>query len=332
MVRIAALQTLEALSPDSGTAISFLVIAKIVPEVFITPLGGLLADRYDRRLLMMSFDFISGFCVLYYIVAHRSGDVGHLYIATMIRSFLSSLDKPVGHSIIPMFVTDPEDLKKIVTLNGIAWSVMLILGGIVAGYVVGIIGVEACYMINSATYFTSVMLAYNMRGCFLVATRENEVPKEFHDKDSSRKSLSSRLRSRFRRFIQPIWNICAMIKELFIFLWNCGFGLLVLMKASGTVTWGSEDILNVLFSQVPDDEVESSRRLGMIYSSQGLGCLIGPILASTFIIDARKPQTMQLACISGLAFVSIRFDLLSSGCHDSTLNMPFHPTPILHAP
>jgi len=301
MVRIASLQTLEALAPDSGSAISFLVIAKIVPEVFIVPMGGLLADRYDRRLLSMSYDFTAGFCVLYYIVAHRSGDIAHLYIATIIRSCISSLDMPVGASIIPMVVTDPEDLKKAVMLNGMAWSIMLVLGGIVAGYVIGIVGVEACYMINSATYFTSVMLGYKMRGNFLVVTGENDARIDFQGQDV--KDSKRRQRSRFKRFMQPISNICAMIKELFLFLWNCGFGLLVLMKASGTVTWGSEDILNVLFSQVRDDEVESSRRLGMIYSSQGLGCLIGPILATTFIIDGKKPRTMQLACISGLVFV-----------------------------
>ncbi len=313
MVRIGSLSAVEELAPGSSTAISIIVMAKIIPEVLITPFGGLLADRFDRKSLMMTLDFIAGIAVLYFIVALRSGIIEHLYIATIMRSVIAAIYKPTAHSITPMFVSDPEDLKRLVTLNGMAWSSMLMLGGIVAGYIISAFGIEACYLIDSFTFFFSVFLLSRISGNFLPTSRSSHNQKEDNfdfegtrnnsDKDTEKKSIITRVRAKLRRLFYPIRTACSMTKELFGYLWTCGFGALVFMKASGTVTWGSEDVLNVLFSQVPGDEIESSKRLGDLYSSMGVGCLIGPILATSFIIDGRKPHTMQLACICGLLFV-----------------------------
>ena len=93
-----------------------------------------------------------------------------------------------------------------------------------------------------------------------------------------------------------------MFCQVFSYLYESGFGLLVLMKASGSLVWGSADILNVEFSHVEGDEAETSKRLGLIFSCIGLGCLFGPMFANT-MIQAERLGTMQLACVGSLAFM-----------------------------
>ena len=69
------------------------------------------------------------------------------------------------------------------------------------------------------------------------------------------------------------------------------------------MTWGTEDILNIMISEVDGNEEESSERLGLLYSFQGFGCLVGPVLANTFLIDASRPRTLQSTCILSFSIV-----------------------------
>jgi Na+/melibiose symporter-like transporter len=120
-VRVAALLSVERLAPDSSTAISIVILCKTLPEVFITPFGGILSDKFDRKKLMMTLDSVAAIGTLSYILALRSGSVKNFYLATIVRASVSSLYEPVTKSIFPMFITNPEDLKRAATLNGSAW-------------------------------------------------------------------------------------------------------------------------------------------------------------------------------------------------------------------
>ena len=144
-VRVAALLTVQRLAPGSSTALATLIMTKMLPEVILTPIGGALADSYDRRWLMIIYDALAAVAVLGYIVAARSGSLGMLYVVSTFRASVCSFYEPVTRSIVPMMVIDAQDLKRATTINGIAWSGMLVLGGFVAGYASASFGVEACF-------------------------------------------------------------------------------------------------------------------------------------------------------------------------------------------
>ena len=143
IVRIASLMTIEVVAPNSGTALSILLMCETLPQIIVTPFGGILADSYDRRRLMIVLDSIATAGVLSYIIAHRMGNLLYLYAAAVFRSCIASLYVPVSMSIAPMLVSDPQDLKRINTLSGMAWSMTLIIGALSGGYIIVAIGVEA---------------------------------------------------------------------------------------------------------------------------------------------------------------------------------------------
>jgi len=260
------------------------VVCRTVPEILIAPFGGLLADRCDRRKLMICLDLIAAIAVLGYIYAMKSESVSLLYVATIVRSIISATYMPVTQSIVPMLVVDKDDLKRAGSINGIVWSGMMLLGGIIAGNATARFGVEVCYIIDSITFIISAFFIAKIRGCFRANKRiedNNKVETKLH-------SLRIILRMKI---------------ELFRYLKICGFGLLVFVKATGSFVWGPADVLNVSFSHVENDEAESSRRMGVLYSAIGAGCLLGPLLANSTIVDAHKPKTFQLAILCGLLFM-----------------------------
>lgn len=97
-------------------------MCKTLPEVLLTPLGGVIADRLDRRKIMIKLDILASVSVLSYIFAVRSENVNFLFLATVVRSIIQAIYDPTTKSIVPMFVTDPEELKRAATLNGMIWS------------------------------------------------------------------------------------------------------------------------------------------------------------------------------------------------------------------
>ena len=130
----------------SAKALSMLILIKAIPEILFTSVGGSLADRFDRKKLMIILDALAALCLLSSIHALRTGSLHMLYVSTVFRSTTQALYELIkATGIVPMFVSDPHDLKRAVTLNGLAWSSMLMIGGVIAGYASSFLGVEACY-------------------------------------------------------------------------------------------------------------------------------------------------------------------------------------------
>lgn len=144
-VRIASILTVERLSGGSATALGSMVMAHTIPHIFWTPLGGILADSFDRKRLLIILDLINAFVVMGYLVAIRSENMAMLYAVTVLRSSVHSFYEPVTRSVVPMLVEEEEDLKRIVTINGTLWSSMLAVGGLIMGPISALVGLEACY-------------------------------------------------------------------------------------------------------------------------------------------------------------------------------------------
>ncbi len=111
------------------------------------------------------------------------------------------------------------------------------------------------------------------------------------------------VRRKFAVFINTLKSFLNMSKDFAVYLWTSGFALCAFLKACGTATWGTNDVLNASFSLVEGDESETSRRMGVIFSCAGLGCLIGPFLSNATIAKGDQPHTLQLACIGAFLFL-----------------------------
>jgi len=287
-VRIAALISVQRLVPHSATALSLLVICRTIPELSIAPFGGVLADTYDRKKLMISLDIMAAFSVYTFIYAVRSGNVLLLYFAAVIRSIIGAIYMPITSAIVPMIVNDPEDLNRAATLNGMAWSGMLIVGGVIAGGTAARFGVETCFYIDSLTYFMSALIMSKVSGSFMVESTTTK-------KETTAKML--RPISAFRSFLR-------MNLDFIEYLWTCNFGGLIFLKASGCLIYGSADVLNVILVHVEGDEAETSRLMGRLFSFIGFGCMIGPMLANSTIVYGDKPRTLQISIVFGLFFMT----------------------------
>ena len=313
-IRIASLLTLDRLAPGRSSALSILVVIKMVPQIFLSHIGGALADQYDRKNIMRALDSLGAVAVLFFLLAVRLDSLPIFYVVSVIRATIHSLYEPSTQSIVPMLVNDPSSLKRAATLNGMAWAFMLIIGGVIAGDTTAYVGVQVCYVIDSVTYFVSALVISCLKGNYTVVHVPTSpiVASTIVDEGSNRdpgEKQDRRTLYRLRYVCQPVIAFCHMAKELFLYLHNSNFGGLVFLKATGACVWGPSDILNMSFAHIDGNEVSTSKRLGYLFSCLGLGYALGPMMVNS-LTNASQPRTLQFACASSFLFMSIGWQVL----------------------
>jgi MFS family permease len=277
-VRIASLLVVQRLAPDSGSSIAALVIANMIPKALLSQVGGGLADSFDRRKMMVGLDIAAGLVTLGFLVAVAKESLFLIYAVSFVRSAIGAIYYPSTTGMVPLIVPDTDDLKFAVTMNSWAWSIMAIIGGILAGNAVEYIGLSACFVVDTVSFFASAAFMMQVTGNYNVATQE--VRRE------RRNSLTGSCLYSANTFV--------------VYLMTCKFAFLTVMKASGALLWGPEDILGVAYATVDGNEDETSSRMGILFSFIGLGCLVGPTVAN-YYTDISKPKTLQASCLVGMA-------------------------------
>lgn len=120
----------------------------------LAPLGGAIADRFNRRNLMVIFDFINTAIVLSFIVLLFTGSVSILLIGTImfLLAIVNAMYAPVVMASIPQLV--PE--KKLEQANGIVNGVQAlsnIVAPVLGGILYGIIGLKMLVIISCLAFF-----------------------------------------------------------------------------------------------------------------------------------------------------------------------------------
>ncbi|MCB8925511.1 MAG: MFS transporter [Ardenticatenaceae bacterium] len=128
---IAAAELITELS-NSGVAISYLFLARFLPLFLFSPLAGVLADRYNRRNLMVISDVLRAFVVLGFLLVGITGQVWLFYLLTVAQFALSALFTPARSAVVAM-VVERHELVTANALDSFTWSTMLALGRCLAG-------------------------------------------------------------------------------------------------------------------------------------------------------------------------------------------------------
>mmetsp|Transcript_8282 Transcript_8282/g.23829 ORF Transcript_8282/g.23829 Transcript_8282/m.23829 type:complete len:555 (+) Transcript_8282:276-1940(+) len=308
----------EQLQKESKTAIAILVVIRLCPTLFLSGVGGALADSMDRRELMVLLDVLGAMCTLLFVVAYEFGSVFFIYVAAFLQAGIAGLYEASNSSILPLLVKTEAELQKATTMTGSIWSVMMAIGSALGGFLSGLFGSKACFYLDSCTYLASAFLLWNIRGNYNVSTMDEEdasknidvAKKKSSDgngADASASTPSPGPESAASSNQSPFVTFLSMTTECVEYLRDSHFGLLVFMKATGALSYGAVDILKVAISEQGTDGIaDSSNRLGIIFASVGVGCLLGS-LVSEQVSSMDRPASLQVSCIIALIIVGIGF-------------------------
>lgn len=279
-VRIANVLVVEEFASGSGSALAHATLARLLPNAVFALLGGILADRLDRRRLMITTDCVSGTVVLGYLLAIQYESLPLIYGVTILRSALSATYYPSASGILPDLVrgdseSNRRDLQLAVTLNSWAWGGSVIIGGLFAGKIASLLGLKACYLIDCGTYCISALLiSWGVKPDYKRTNITEESRGESKTRVIGDENIDDNYSFRDERSedAKQIDNHSSPFRYLIA----CGFGWMVFVKPSASLVWGIEDIVGAQFATVFDDDgtedtVLSSIHMGLLFSTIGLG-------------------------------------------------------------
>ena len=250
----------------SGTQLGLTSAARFLPMFVFGPLGGVFADRMDRRRVLYVTRTLSGLLagVFAVTVGTHSIRLWIVYLLALALGFVNVFDNPARQSFISEMVS-AGDLPNAVTLNSVAMNMARVLGAALGGVIAAAIGLALCFTINALS-FGAVLVS-------LAAMRSSEL---FPAKRVSRQKKQVRQGLRYVR----------NTPELLI--------PLLMIAVIGTLAWEFQVSLPLMASKVFHGGAAS---YGVMASVMGAGAVVGGLISA-----ARARPRARALCLAAIGW------------------------------
>jgi len=149
----------------SAVAVALLLAAQDLTYFVVSPVGGLLADRLDRRRLMVAADIARAVLCVVFLFLRTAGEVWVIYLLLGTMACFSAAFEPASLAALPNLV-EQEDLATANALSGSLWGTMLAVGAALGGAVTALLGRDAAIVIDAVSFAASAALIVRIRRSF----------------------------------------------------------------------------------------------------------------------------------------------------------------------
>jgi MFS family permease len=137
----------------SGTQVGLLVALQTLPVLLLGPYGGVVADRVDKRRLMIWLQTMMGALslVLGVLTLTHRVNVPEVYVLALLLGLNNCFENPARQSFI-LEMVGPDRLRNAVSLNSVMVNVARAVGPAIAGIIIAAGGTGLCFLINAASF------------------------------------------------------------------------------------------------------------------------------------------------------------------------------------
>lgn len=256
---------------NTATAVALITLFTFVPNILLRPIGGVLADRYDRRLMMIIGDLGAALGLLFILLMILSNriELWHIYVGVTISSIFSSLQAP-AYRASATDLLDEKDFSKGSGLVQLAESAKFLFSPIIAGILLSVTTINIILMINMLTYVVAIIAVFVIRNKLRATNEEARQP--------------------WYNEIVEGWRT---IKN------NRGVLLLIIIVSVTTFYLGFlETLIGPMILSFAN-----AKTLGMFQSISAIGMLVSSLLIGMFTLTKRYSSMLVIGLVmAGLAF------------------------------
>ena len=279
---------LVAFLTKSGFAIGGLFVVRMLATFIASPIAGVIADRYNRKHILIATDVARAVTVLGFLFVRNAGDVWLLYTLTAIQSGIGGFFFPTRTAILPDIVL-PRQLGAANALGSATWSVMQALGAAIGGLVAGTWGIYPAFVLDSFTFLLSSVLIARIR---LRRRKADDVS------DKTIRGVLTEYTDGLRYLgINPDILVIVLHKAAVGLLMFAGFQIALVKIAKEIFVLGDKGAIS----------------MGLIYGVNGIGTGVGPIIARYFTGDRDKP--LRFCIIVGYFFGAVGLSVMAPLSH-----------------
>jgi MFS family permease len=137
----------------SATTLGLIVALQTLPVLFLGPYGGVIADRVDKRRLMVILQALMGVQALILGVLTVTGaiELWEIGLLALLLGLNNAFENPARQSFM-LEMIGPENLRNAVSLNSVLVNVARSIGPAVAGILIATVGEGVCFLVNAASF------------------------------------------------------------------------------------------------------------------------------------------------------------------------------------
>ena len=250
----------------SGTQLGLTSAARFLPMFVFGPLGGVFADRMDRRRVLYVTQTLSGLLAGVFAVTVGTHSIRFwiVYLLALALGFVNVFDNPARQSFISEMVS-AEDLPNAVTLNSVAMNMARVLGAALGGVIAAAIGLALCFTCNALSFGAVLVSLAAMRGSELFPAKR-----------------VSKQKKQVRQGLRYVRNTPELLIPL------------VMIAVIGTLAWEFQVSLPLMASNVFHGGAAS---YGVMASVMGGGAVVGGLISA-----ARSRPRARALCLAAIGW------------------------------
>jgi MFS family permease len=281
-----------------------------IPVFIAAPIGGIIADRYDRRKIVIGTQISAMVLALIYaalVLIHGSDGkmlirVPHIFVLAALLGLVNGIDIPARQSFMVEMV-GKEDLMNAIALNSSMFNGARIVGPAIAGIMVGAIGEGWCFFANGISYIAVIA------GLLLITVQ----PRVISVKSSPTQHLIAGFR--FVKGAKPIRDMLLLLGV--VSLVAMPYAVLMPIFADRILHVGAEG-LGILMGATGVGALLAALSLAARSGLKGLGRLIG-FAALGFGVSLIAFSSSRTFLLSVLLLVPVGFGMMLETTTSNTL-------------
>lgn len=268
-----------------GVAVSGYLIARLIPPLLMRPWTGVLADRFDRKRLLIISDVLRSFAVIGLLFATQGREyLPLIYIFIVIQFLVSSIFEPARNAIMPS-VLYRDQLVLGNTLSSITWSAMLAIGAIIGGIVAELFGTQVALLIDALTFLVSAGIVMTL---IVPETPRSEIGQEA-------RVVVDKSKRTFMEGMGYLMKHPATAAAIFV-------------KAGLSI--GSVDAVLIIYgTKIFVMGEQGTTSMAIFWAAFGIGAVIGPIITNRF----HDGSVRKLRYLVTVGFIMVVFGWLFWG-------------------
>ena len=159
---------LEMMGSRSAFFLGLLGFLGDLPILLFSLIGGVIADRVDRRKILLGSQYVQMTCafVLTLLVSLRIVQIWHMMILVVVAGTAMSFGGPAYQALVPGLV-ERKDVPNAVALNSIQFNLARVIGPLIAGVTMAALGASTCFFLNGLSFLAVIAGLYMIRATFL---------------------------------------------------------------------------------------------------------------------------------------------------------------------
>ena len=136
-----------------------------IPTFVVSPFAGVLADRYDRRRMLIVIQSLAMLqaAVLAFLVLSHQIQVWHIIVLNVFLGTITAFDMTIRQAFTVEMLEDREDLGNAIALNSTMLNAARLVGPAIAGLLIVSMGEGICFLINAISYIAVIICLFAMR-------------------------------------------------------------------------------------------------------------------------------------------------------------------------